>query len=185
MYTLQPQILNGVNTIVALQGYPNMPGVSDVIRELDCVCSYIRDSERFYAVPFRKRSSSHTHFEAIDDAKGHFEEFYFGGNQLLEFGFKPRALYRLVIEPLLDSMAELSHDDVLDAFPNVIEQIKEHVHMAERKGPHDAAQAYKTYQQIAAKQLKDKRIREITTGVMKLRKKTLALQREIQRAKKR
>lgn len=190
MYSLTQEVSKGANIVAALQDYPNMPSIAAVCRELDYLNDYIADSERFYGVAFRRYSGKgddtqrpRDQFDVVTDTKSHFEEFYFGGNQELEFGFRPRAYYRLVVEPLLDSMATLSHDDVLDSMPNVIEQIKERVVMAAYLGGLDSATAYKQYKQAVSERQSALKIKEITKGVMKLRRKTLALQREINKQK--
>lgn len=189
MYSLTTEVVKGVNIVTALQNYPNMPGIQDIFNELDYLNECIKDSERYYGVAFKRATGKQAEsipsdqFDVISDTKDHLEEFYFGSPQEITFGFRPRAMYRLVIEPLLDSMEKLSHDEVLDYSANVIEQIKEYATMAEAQNRLDAATAYKLYRETATQHQKEKKIKEQTAGVMKLRRKTLALQKELARSR--
>lgn len=192
MYSLTQEVLKGANIIAALQNYPNMPGVDAVFSELDYFAECVQESEKFYGVPFKRQTSNDSdevrcpkdQFDVVSDVKGHFEEFYFGGSQEITFGFRPRAYYRLIVEPLLDSMSHLSHDEILDFAPNVVEQIKEQIAISAYQNKLDAVTAYKMYRHATTERQQEKRIKEITAGVMKLRRKTIALQREINRQKK-
>ncbi len=190
MYGLTQEVTKGASIVAALQDYPNMPSIAAVCQELDYLNDCIMDSERFYGVPFRRYSGKgeenqrpRDQFDVVTDTKGHLEEFYFGGNQELEFGFRPRAYYRLIVEPLLDSMSSLSHDEILDSATNVIDQIKEQVLIASVVGPLDPATAYKSYKKAVSDRQNAMKIKEIAKGVMKFRRKTIALQREIARSK--
>lgn len=189
MYSLTQDVVKGVNIVTALQNYPNMPSSSDIFNELDYLVECIQDTERFYGVPFKKPASDkdvdrkhRDQFDVVSDIKGHFEEFYFGSKQELIFGYRPRAYYRLVVEPLLDSMNHLSHDEVLDYAGNVVEQIKEHIMICEHQNRLDAAAAYKLYRQVTTERQQEKKIKEAVAGVMKLRKKTLALQAQMKQS---
>lgn len=188
MYSLPIEVVKGIEIVTALQNHPSMPGVSDLFVELDYLSECILDSERFYGVPFRHVKNDVAHstkdrFDAVPDIKGHLEEFYFNGEQELLFGFRPRAYYRLLVEPLLDSMSHMSHDDILDCAPAVVEQIKERILINELQNRIDSVTAYRMYRDMTVEAQKNKKVKEITAGVMKLRKKTLALQAEIKRSK--
>lgn len=189
MYDLSQDVVKGMNIVTALQNHPNMPGINDVFKELDYFVDCVMESEKFYGVPFRhtntesepREASKEKQFDVVSDVKDHLREFYFGGSQELTFGFRPRALFCLVMEPLLDSMATMGHDVILDCTSNVVEQLKEHALIAEHGQKLDPTVAYKLYRQITTDRQKEKKIKEIVGGVMKLRKKTLAIQKEIQR----
>lgn len=188
MYNLTQDVVKGMNIVTALQNHPNMPGINEVFVELDYFVSCVMDTEQFYGVPFKKKASEQgekkevdNQFDATGDVKAHLREFYFGGSQVQTFGFRPRALFLLVMEPLLDSMAQFGHDTLLDCIPNVVEQLKEHALISEYEEKLDPAVAYKLYRTITSERLQDKKVKEITAGVMRLRKKTLAIQKEIQR----
>lgn len=189
MYNLTQDVVKGMNIVTALQNHPNMPGINDVFVELDYFVSCVLETEQFYGVPFKKKAVEQgesrkevvEQFDAVADVKAHLREFYFGGSQVQTFGFRPRALFMLVIEPLLDSMGQYSHDVLLDCTPNVVEQLKEHALIAEHEEKLDPAVAYKLYRTITSERLQDKKVKTITAGVMRLRKKTLAIQKEIQR----
>lgn len=188
MYNLTQDVITGINIVAALQEERGMPSVAEVERELDYLAQYVAESEKFYGVAF-KRSTDKDNvtpddcFDVISDTKAHFEEFYFGGSQELEFGYRPRPLFRLVMEPLLDSMATLSHDDILDFTGNVVEQLKEHLVMADFNKKLDSTVAYKLYRKMTLDRIQDKKIKEATSGVMKLRRKTLALQADLRRSR--
>lgn len=188
MYNLTQDVVKGMNIVTALQNHPNMPGINEVFVELDYFVSCVMDTEKFYGVPFKKKASEQgekreavDEFDAVSDVKAHLREFYFGGSQVQTFGFRPRALFLLVMEPLLDSMGQYSHDVLLDCTANVVEQLKEHALISEHEEKLDPAVAYKLYRSITSERQQDKKVKAITAGVMRLRKKTLAIQREIQR----
>lgn len=189
MFSLSQDVMKGVSIVAALQNHPSMPSVNDVFKELDYLSECITDTEKFYGVRFRQpnkdseRNVPKDQFDAVADIKGHLEEFYFSGEQELIFGFRPRAYYRLVAEPLLDSLSHLSHDDILDFAVPAIDQIKEQILIHEHQNKLDSAAAYKMYRDMAHEQQRAKKVKEITAGVMKLRKKTLALQAELKRSK--
>lgn len=187
MYSLTHEVVKGMNIVTALQNHPNMPSVDQVFVELDYFVEYVKDSERFYGVPFRHKASTddrknkeqEPQYDVVSDTKAHFREFFFNGSQEQTFGFRPRALFCLVMEPLLDSMSDLSHDEILDSIPNIIEQLKEIAVIADHGQKLDSAVAYKLYKQMTTAHQQEKKIKEITAGVMKLRRKTVALAREI------
>lgn len=189
MYSLTQDVIKGMNIVTALQSHPNMPGINDVFIELDYFVSCVMDTEQFYGVPFKKKSSDNNdgrkeegeHFDAVGDVKAHLREFYFGGSQVQTFGFRPRALFMLVIEPLLDTMGQYGHDGLLDCAESMIEQLKDHALISEHEEKLDPAVAYKLYRSITSERLQDQKVKTITAGVMRLRKKTLAIQKEIQR----
>ena len=189
MYNLTQDVIQGMNIVTALQNHPNMPGINEVFTELDYFVSCINDTEQFYGVPFKHKAPdpgqsrrtpvTSLEFDAVHDVKAHLREFYFGGSQEQLFGFRPRALFLLVMEPLLDGMGAFSHDVILDCATNVVEQLKEHAVMAEHKDLLDPNVAYKLYRQITTERQQEKKIKEMVSGVMQLRKKTLAIQKEI------
>lgn len=187
MYNLTHDVVQGMNIVTALQNHPNMPGINDVFVELDYFASCVMDTEQFYGVPFKHKSSeqgkgsksSEPQFDVVADVKAHFREFYFGGSQEQTFGFRPRALFLLVIEPLLDGMGAFDHNTILDCTPNVVEQLKEHALMAEHKQLLDPAVAYKLYRQITTERVQEKKIKETLRGVLQYRKKVLPLTKEI------
>lgn len=179
MYNLTQDVVKGMNIVTALQNHPNMPGINDVFKELDYFVECVMDSERFYGVPFRVHinpeerkaaASVEPQFDVVSDVKAHLREFYFGGSQETTFGYRPRALFCLIIEPLLDSMVDLGHDVILDCTANIIEQLKEHALIAEHGSKLDPNVAYKLYRQIVSDRQKDKKVKEIAAGIMKLRK---------------
>lgn len=157
-----------------------MPAVEDIIRELDFLSELIRESEKYVCVPFRGKQKE---FDAVQDIKAFLEEFYFGDGTRSTHGFRPRAMYRLVHEPLLDELQQLSHDDVLDNAPNVIEQLKELAFIYRKTNTMDYRQAYARYQQLANARQNDKKIKEAVKGVMKLRNKSIALFKQMGRMK--
>lgn len=188
MYNLTQDVVKGMNIVTALQNHPNMPGINEVFVELDYFVKCVMDTEQFYGVPFKKKASEQgekkeaiDQFDVVGDVKAHLREFYFGGSQVQTFGFRPRALFMLVIEPLLESMGQYNHDVILDCTSNVIEQLKEHALMSEHHEKLDPAVAYKLYRTITSERLQDKKIKTIAAGVMRLHKKTLATKKEIQR----
>lgn len=189
MYSLTQEVVKGISIVAALQNYPKMPGVLDMFKELDYLEESVKDSERYYGVVFKRFGNDDDlkrpkdQFDVISDVKGHFEEFYFGGSQEITFGFRPRAYYRLVVEPLLDSMVHLSHDEILDSISATIEQIKELVLICDRQARIDPSAAYKMYKQVTTERGNEKKIKEVTAGVMKLRRKSIALAKEIAKSK--
>lgn len=189
MYNLNQDVIKGMNIVTALQNHPNMPGINQLFVELDYFAQCLMETEKYYGVEFKRkatepgkqRSEHEPQFDAVSDVKGHLREFYFGGSQEQTFGFRPRALFCMVIEPLLESMEPLSHDEILDNTESVIEQLKEYALIADHEQKLDAAVAYKLYRQITTDRVQEKKIKEAVDGVMKLRRKTLAIQEEIKR----
>lgn len=189
MYSLPTNVVTGISIIAALQNYPKMPSSAELELEMSYFEECIADSERFYGVAFKRTTGADAEkrprdqFDVTGDVRAHLEEFYFGGSQDVTFGFRPRAYYRLVIEPLLESMSTLSHDEVLDFTPNVVEQMKEQLHISSNVNTMEAPFAYRMYQQITAERRADKTTKAAVEGIMKLRKRTIALQKEINRTK--
>ena len=184
MYKLTQDVITGINIVAALQGEHNMPGVADIERELNYLAKYVADSEKYYGVAFKKtEDKKDDQFDVISDTKAHFEEFYFGGQRDLEFGYRPQPVFRLVMEPLLESMTELSHDEILDSFGNVVDQLKEFLTIADYNRKLDSAVAYTLYRKMIMDKVKARKVKEATEGVMRLRKKSLALRREINKSR--
>lgn len=175
-YTVSRNIVQGMKIIVAMEQNVLMPSVEDVINELDFVEQQLIGSEKFYGVPFRHKQKE---FAVVEDVKAFLEEFYFGGGTRAYHLYRPRPLYRLVIEPLLDELAELTHDEVLDYASAVIEQLKEYALMYRSVNTMDYKEAYSKYHQLASAHQNDKKIKTIVEGVMKLRRKSLALFKQL------
>ncbi|MNN79474.1 hypothetical protein D3C81_1961230 [compost metagenome] len=91
-------------------------------------------------------------------------------------------MYRLILEPLLDELSQLTHDEVLDYAENVIEQLKERAVLYRMCNTMDYKQAYAQYQQLANARQNEKKIKEATAGVMKLRLKSLSLFKQLGKA---
>lgn len=184
MYKLTQEVITGINIVAALQGEHNMPGIADIERELNYLAKYVADSEKYYGVAFKKSEvKKDDQFDVVSDTKAHFEEFYFGGQRDLEFGYRPQPVFRLVMEPLLESMLELSHDEILDSFGNIVDQLKEFLVIADHNRKLDSAVAYTLYRKMIMDKVKAKKIKEATEGVMRLRKKSLALRHEINKSR--
>lgn len=171
-YTVSRTIVEGMKVVVAMEENPLMPAVEDVIVELEFLETQINESERFYGVPFRSKQKE---FCAAEDVKAFLEEFYFGDATRTHHAYRVRPLYRLVIEPLLDEMAQLSHDQILDYTSSIIEQLKEYAVMYRTVNKMDYKDAYARYQELADRAQTEKKIKTIVEGVMKLRRKSLSL----------
>lgn len=177
-YIASRVVLEGLKTVVAMEENVSMPAVEDVIKELDFLSKLIADSEKFYGVPFRGKQKE---FHAVEDIKAFLEEFYFGEGTRNTHSFRPRAMYRLIMEPLMDELAQLSHDQVLDYAVNVIEQLKERAVLYRMCNTMDYRAAYAQYQQMANARQNEKKIKQAVAGVMKLRAKSLSLFKQLAR----
>lgn len=177
-YIASRVVLEGLKTVVAMEENISMPAVEDVIKELDFLSKQIGESEKFYGVPFRGKQKE---FHAVEDVKAFLEEFYFGEGTRSHHSFRPRAMYRLIMEPLLDELAQLSHDEVLDYASNVIEQLKERAILYRMCNTMDYRTAYAQYQQLANARQNEKKIKQAVAGVMKLRTKSLSLFKQLAR----
>lgn len=175
-YTVSRAVMEGLKVVVAMEENYLMPAVEDIIVELEFVETQINKSEKFYGVPFRNKQKEYC---VVEDVKSLLEEFYFGDGTRPYHLYRVRPLYRLVIEPLLDELAVLSHDEILDYTSAVIEQLKEYAMMYRTVNQMDYRQAYNTYQQLATARQNDKKIATIVEGIMKLRRKSLSLFKQL------
>lgn len=175
-YTVSRAIFDGLKVVVGMEENYLMPAVEDVVIELQFVEQQLTESEKFYGVPFRSKQKE---YRVIEDVKSFLEEFYFGDGTRPYHLYRCRPLYRLVIEPLLDELAELSHDEVLDYAASAIEQLKEYAVMYRVSNTLNYTQAYSQYQQLASARQNDKKIQMIVEGVMKLRRRSLSLFKQL------
>lgn len=180
-YNASRVVLEGLKTVVAMEENISMPAVEDVIKELDFVNQLVGESEKYYGVPFRSKQRE---FNAVEDVKAFLEEFYFGERTRSTHSFRPRAMYRLILEPLLDELSQLTHDQVLDYTANVIEQLKERAVLYRKCNTMDYTQAYAQYQQLANARQTEKKVKEAVAGIMKLRLKSISLYKQMNRTKK-
>lgn len=178
-YNASRIVLEGLKTVVAMEENISMPAVEDIVKELEFLSELVCDSEKFYGVPFRSKQKE---FDVVQDVKAFLEEFYFGERTRGTHSFRPRAMYRLILEPLLDELSQLTHDQVLDYASNVIEQLKERAVLYRMCNTMDYGQAYAQYQQLANARQNEKKVKEATAGVMKLRLKSLSLYKQLGKA---
>ena len=175
-YTVSRTIIEGLKIVVAMEQNVLMPSVEDINKELSFIESRVIESEKFVGVPFRAKQKE---YNVIQDVKSFLEEFYFGEATRGTHPYRIRPLYRIVIEPLLEDMSDLSHDQILDYISAVTEQLKEYALLYRSVNKMDYKEAYAAYQAMADKQATDKKIKTIVDGVMKLRRKSLALFSEL------
>lgn len=171
-YTVSRTIVEGLKVVVVMEENTLMPAVEDVIVELEFVEAQINQTEKFYGVPFRNKQKEYC---VVEDIKSFLEEFYFGEGTRGHHLYRCRPLYRLVIEPLLDEMSQLSHDEILDYTSSIIEQLKEYAIMYRTANKMDYKEAYARYQELADRAQTEKKVKTIVEGVMKLRRKSLSL----------
>lgn len=169
-----------IRLLMSMQEYPDMPSAADIVRELQYLNERVKQTEQYIKVPFRRGHGS-PEFEVAYDVVQDLREFYLGGDQIREFGFRPRAYFKLIVEPLGDMFEQCSHDMVLDSIDSVVEQLIEQVVMFDHTNRTPAGAAYRQYKKMVEQRRTNRRIKHITSEVMKLRKKTLALVREAQR----
>ncbi len=179
-YVASRIVLDGLKTVVAMEQNVTMPAVEDIVKELDLLALQLAQSEQFYDVPFRNKQKE---FNVAEDVKAFFEEYYFGEGTRSQHLYRPRALYRLVIEPLLDDMAKLTHGQVLDYGLNIVEQLKEQAFVYRAMNKMDYKEAYAQYQKLANAHLNEKKISTAVKGIMKLRTKSIALFKQLGRNK--
>lgn len=179
-YIVKNAIIYGLEVVVAMEQNPYMPAVEDIIVELEFVEAQVNESEKYYGVPFRNKQKEHI---VSDDVKPFLEEFYFGERTRAYHLYRCRPLYRLVLEPLLDDMAALSHDEILDYTSSVIEQLKERALMFRKTNALKYDEAYERYQQMSCEHATDKKVKNIVSGIMKLRAKTAELMAQINAAR--
>lgn len=175
-YTASRAITEGLKVVVAMEENHLMPAVEDIIVELEFVESRINETEKFYGVPFRNKQKEYC---VIEDVKSFLEEFYFGEGTRPYHLYRIRPLYRLVVEPLLDELAELSHDEILDHTSAAVEQLKEYALMYRTVNKMNYRQAYAAYQQLSTAHQNDRKVKTIVEGIMKLRRKSLALFKQL------
>lgn len=180
MLQVSADLKTAIQLLMSMQEYPDMPSASDVIKELRYLQECVKNTEQYIKVPFRRGHGS-SEFEVAYDVVQELREFYLGGNQLKEFGFRPRAYFKLVVEPIGDMMEQCSHDAILDSIEMVVEQLIEQVEMFDHAGQVPAGAAYRQYKKIIEQRRTNRRIMHITTEVMKLRRKTLTLIKESRR----
>lgn len=180
MLQVSSELKTAIVLLMSMQEYPDMPSAKEVERELHYLRECIKRTESYFNVPFR-RGHGGSEFEVAFDVVQELKEFYLGGDHIEEFGYRPRAYFKLIVEPLGDMMERCSHNDILDSIDLVIEQLVEQVYMVDHTGHIPAGTAYREYKRIVEQRRTTLKIKHITSEVMKLRKKTLALARESRR----
>lgn len=171
-FTASQTIFQGLKIVVAMEENHLMPAVEDINVELGFVQTRLVESEKFYGVPFRNKQKE---FCVVEDTKSFLDEFYFGDGSRPYHFYRIRPLYRLVIEPLLDELSTLSHDEILDHAAAAIEQLQEQALVYRAVNKMDYREAYAAYQNMASAHLREKTVKIAVDGIMKLRRKSLAL----------